>query len=257
MPKQYLVIDRLTPLIRRHGIESLDRLVDQLRRNPASPLWDEVIDAMTTNETSFFRDSAPFTALGKCFLPPLLEAAENEGREVRLWSAACSSGQEAFSLAMLAHEVAPRQTNLVKIVGSDVSNSMLQRAQQGLYTSLETSRGLSETMIRRYFSRVEEMWQVRDEIRNMVSWMKFSLVDPWPAMKPFDVILLRNVLVYFDEDSKRKVLDGVRRVLRPGGVLLMGGAESSPLSREYFSPIGVEGCTFLQAKTAPLVSAER
>lgn len=243
--KNYLVVDRLTPVIRRHEIESLDGLVDRLRRDPKNPLWDEVIDALATNETSFFRDELPFKALSTKVLPSLLQAAEASGSEVRIWSAACSSGQEPYSIAMLVHELAPRSIDRVKIIASDVSKSILERAKLGVYAPLELSRGLSDSMRRRYFRQVgEDNWQVRTEISDMVSYLQFSLVETWPAMQPFDLILLRNVLVYFNDESRRRVLTKAKKFLKPGGRVLLGGAEASPIAREIFAAEHIEGVTF-------------
>ncbi|MFK8113511.1 MAG: protein-glutamate O-methyltransferase CheR [Rubripirellula sp.] len=248
IPKRYLVIDRLTPVVKQHKLGTLDRLVHRLRMDSKDPLWSDVIDALATNETSFFRDEQPFGALNRKILPRMLEASADNSK-VRIWSAACSSGQEPFSLAMLIHEVAPRAIDRFSIHASDVSKTMIKRAESGTFAPLEVARGLSESRQRRYLESCGETWRMREEIRNMITWSQFSLADAWPTMMPFDLILMRNVLVYFEEDAKRQVLKKTKQLLRPGGLLLLGGAEASPLAREYFSPIHVDDVTFYEAKS--------
>ena len=244
--KQYLVVDRLTPLLSKNDFSSLDELVVHLRRTPSAPLWDQVIDSLTTNETSFFRDGLVFAALSEVILPGLLRDAHDQERKLHLWSAGCSSGQEAYSLAMLVQELAPGQVDNVKITACDISHRILERAKAGRYSELETSRGLDSRRRNRYFCEDQDGWLVCDEIKKMVRWQQFSLSHPWPPTPPLDLLLLRNVLVYFGEDNKRKVLERARDRLRDGGFILLGGAEASPLPREIFNVTPINEVTFYQ-----------
>jgi chemotaxis protein methyltransferase CheR len=224
--KAYLVEARLAPIAEREGCDSVGELVAGMRTGtlrsgrPASQLQDDVVQAMTTNETSFFRDVHPFDALRDVVLP---EAAAR-GR-VGVWSAAASTGQEAYSVAMLAADHFP--STPFTILGTDLSRDVLARADAGLFSQLEVNRGLPASMLVRHFERSGAGWRVRPEIRRRVEFRQLNLARPWPALPRVDVVLLRNVLIYFDAPAKRAVLAQVARVLAPGGVLFLGGAETT------------------------------
>lgn len=225
--KAYLVESRLTPVARRHGFTSLAELVACLRQGGANGVRSEVVEAMTTNETSFFRDAAPFKALEHKIIPELLQRRAAE-RTLTLWSAACSSGQEPYSIALLLRERFPQlATWNVRIIASDLSAEMLGRAAAGRYSQLEVNRGLPASMLVRHFRRDGAEWQLADEVRQMVEFRALNLVTPWPFVPPVDVLFLRNVLIYFDLETKRAVLQRVRRILRPGGSLFLGGTETT------------------------------
>ncbi len=226
--KGYLVEARLTPVARERGFASVSTLIAELRASRHGPLHELVVDRMTTNETSFFRDVRPFTVLERHVLPELIERRAAQ-RSLTIWSAACSSGQEPYTIAMLLRDRFPqvvRDWN-VRIVASDLSSAMLARAAAGRFSQLEVNRGLPAPMLVRYFSRVGTEWQISDEIRQMIEFRAINLVQPWPFLPMLDVVFLRNVLIYVDVPTKQVVLDRVRQVLRPDGSLFLGAAETT------------------------------
>jgi chemotaxis protein methyltransferase CheR len=226
--KSYLVESRLTPLLRRNGLGSLGDLVARLRRDPAGHLEDLVVDAMTTNETTWFRDVHPWTALERVILPEVFQRRAAQ-RTLTIWSAACSSGQEPYSLAMLLKDRFPQYVSAwnVRIIATDLSAEMLGRAAAGRYTQLEVNRGLPAPMLVRHFQRDGAHWQVNDDIRRMVEFRALNLLEPWGFLPPTDLLFLRNVLIYFDLDVKREILRRVRTTLRPDGYLFLGSAETT------------------------------
>lgn len=223
--KAYLVESRLLPVARELGAGSVEALVEQLRRAPRGPLRSRVVEAMTTNETSFFRDQHPFHALSATVLPELLEARRTT-RTLNIWCAAASSGQEPYSIAMLLDEaLATTPGWRVRLLATDISEQMLERTRQGLYSQLEVNRGMPAAQLVRHFRREGAAWRVNDNLRRMVETRFLNLVEDWGAMPPMDVVFLRNVLIYFDVATKRQVLAQVRKVLAPDGYLFLGAAE--------------------------------
>ena len=220
--KSYLVEARLARLAEREGLASVTELIARLRSAPGA-LTDDVVEAMTTNETSFFRDVHPFDALRDEVLPHALQ--HSAGRPLRIWSAACSTGQEAYSVAMLVVDHFPGAD--VSILATDLSRDVLARAQNGTFSQLEVNRGLPVPLLVKHFERAGAGWQIRPELRRLVEFRQLNLSRPWPALPTMDIVLLRNVLIYFDTDAKRAVLAQVSRVLAPDGVLLLGGAETT------------------------------
>ena len=225
--KAYLVESRLAPLSHREGFRTLNALAIHLRSGGDDRLQRKVVEAMTTNETSFFRDGHPFESLRLAVLPEL-QRRRAADKSLAVWCAACSSGQEPYSVAMLVREHFPslEQWN-IRIIASDLSTEMLGRARLGRYTDAEVGRGLSEHLLEKYFRRTEGEWQVRDDLRRMVEFRPINLIDPWPALPVLDVVLMRNVLIYFDVPTKRNTLEKVRKVLRPEGCLYLGGSETT------------------------------
>jgi chemotaxis protein methyltransferase CheR len=221
--KEYLVEARLAPLAEREGLSSVAALIDRLPGASAA-LRHDVVQAMTTNETSFFRDVHPFEALRETVLPAAVAA--NGGRRLRLWSAAASTGQEAYSLAMLVAEHFAHVPD-VTILGTDLSRDVLARAAAGRFTQLEVNRGLPAAKLVRWFERSGAEYHVKDELRRRVEFRELNLSRPWPPLPQMDVVLLRNLLIYFDLPAKQQVLAQVSRVLAPGGVLFLGGAETT------------------------------
>lgn len=222
----YLVEARLLPLARTVGASTVDALVEQLRASTYGTLHSQVIEAMVTTETSFFRDFQPFEALRTQLLPEILQRRAGE-RQIALWSSACSSGQEAYSLAMLLAEAGPRLAGWnVQVHASDLSTAMLERAQRGVYTQAEVNRGLPAAYLVKYFDKSGAEWHVKDELRHMVRFQRIGLNGTWPMLPPMDVILMRNVLIYFDTETRRRILDKTRRLLKEGGFLLVGTAET-------------------------------
>lgn len=220
--KEYLVQARLGPLARREGLGSVAELVDRLRTGTPG-LRDDVVDAITTNETSFFRDVHPFDALRDTILPELLKRSKGG---LGIWSAAASTGQEAYSVAILLREHFPNAPDAT-ILGTDLSREVLQKAAAGRFTQLEVNRGLPARLLVKHFDRHGLEWHVKERVRRMVTFRQVNLARPLPALPPMDIVLLRNVLIYFDATTKGAVLRQVARVLRPGGYLFLGGAETT------------------------------
>jgi chemotaxis protein methyltransferase CheR len=224
--KAYLFEARLAPLARREGFDSLEALVRHLRGARADGLHRKVVESMTTNETSFFRDVHPFEALRQAVLPELLRRRAAE-RRLRVWCAACATGQEPYSVALLLREHFPELAGWdVRVLATDLSEEVLGRARLGRYSQAEVNRGLPARLLVKYFAKEGLEWQLREEVRRQVEFRQLNLAGPWTGV-PQDVVLLRNVLIYFDVADKRQVLARVRRVLRPDGALFLGGAETT------------------------------
>ena len=224
--KEYLVEARLLPLARELGVDGVSGLVDRLRSRPDADTNRRIVEALTTNETSWFRDRHPFTMLTDTVLPALL-AARPADAELRLWSAGCSSGQEAYTIAMLLADALPDAGQRVRITATDLSREMVARTRAGRFSQLEVNRGLPAPLLARHFTRVGTEWQISPALRRMVTASELNLADPLPRMGPFDVVYLRNVLIYFDPGTKREVLRRVRRAMHPDGWLVLGAAEST------------------------------
>ena len=232
--KHYLVTSRLTRLMKEQGIESFGVLMQHIKRD--SKLRHRIMDAMTTNETSWFRDNYPFDILKEQLLP---EFAKKQARQVRIWSAASSTGQEAYSLSMIVSEYLQKRpgslpANGVQILGTDISPTVLEQARSGIYEGVAASRGLSEERKRRFFTQTETGWQVKDEVRKRVSFRELNLMQGYGALGKFDIIYCRNVLIYFSADLKRDILARMARTLNPGGFLVLGGSESISSYSEDF-----------------------
>ena len=224
--QDYLFETRLSNLLRRHGMARLEELVGQLRRRRNPELERAIAEAMTINETSFFRDLRPFEHLRTELLPQLIEARRSV-RTLRMWSAACSTGQEAYSLAMLVREHFPLLAGWdLRIEGTDLSSEMVARARAGRFHRIEMNRGLPARHVVRFFDREGQDWVVKPELRQMCHFQQANLcMAPLPFEEPFDVILLRNVMLYLAQPTRREVLEHVHRLLAPDGVLLLGSAE--------------------------------
>lgn len=224
--KAYLVESRLQPLIERAGLRDLGALVNQLLSAKNSELERDVIEAMTTNETFFFRDRLPFDNFRKFILPALLEARK-EVRQIRIWCAACSTGQEPYSLAMLLDEEAHRLSGWsVDILGTDLSRTVVAAAREGVYTQFEMQRGLPISQLLRYFRQENDRWHINEHLRSRVRFEEFNLLSDYRELGRFDVIFCRNVLIYFDVPTKRDVLNRMAQILLPDGYLLLGAAET-------------------------------
>lgn len=224
--KTYLVETRLAPIARSRGQTSVDDLVAALAQGTVVGLEDQVIDAMTTNETSWLRDVEPFQVLVREIVPAIL-AARSPDDPLVVWSAACSTGQEAYSVAMLLEDMLGARGIPFAVVATDISRTVLAQAEAGSYGQLEINRGLPAPYLVRHFERVGTGWQVRPELRARVRFLRHNLVHDAPPVPRADVVLCRNVLIYFDLPTRRQVLAKVRRVLPPDGALLLGAAEST------------------------------
>lgn len=225
--KEYLVESRLLPIARESGHPGVAELVQHLRRSPMGPLRGQVIEAMTTNETSFFRDVHPFQAMSDTVLPELMRARHNE-RALNIWCAASSSGQEPYSIAMLVTDALVGQVGWrTRLLATDISQQMVDRTRAGIYTQQEVNRGLPAQRLVRHFTRQGTRWQVNDDLRRMVDCQLLNLDASWPPLPAMDVVFLRNVLIYFDVPTKGRILARVAQVLRPDGYLFLGGAETT------------------------------
>lgn len=226
--KDYLIEARLSPVARAEGFESTGKFVSRLRSMPPQGrLVDRVVEAMTTNETSWYRDVQPFSALEREVLPALIRERA-ASRYLTIWSAACSSGQEPYTIAMVLREKFPQLSSWnVRIIASDISADMLGRAVAGRYSQIEVNRGLPAPMLVKYFQRDGTDWVVRDDIRGMVEFRSLNLIKPWGVLPPVDIAFLRNVLIYFDVATKRSILAKMYQQLRPDGVLFLGTAETT------------------------------
>lgn len=250
--KQYLITSRLGRLMHEHAIHSLGELVGLLRKQPRGALHNRIIDAMTTNETYWFRDVYPFEILKNHVLP---DFAVRKFDRVRIWSTACSSGQEPFSISMMVHEYLEqnlgRLPDQFEIVATDISSPMLSIAKQGRYDDVALSRGLTPQRKQRFFSEVNGMWQVRDAIRRRVNFLELNLLNGYELLGKFDVIYCRNVLIYFCNEVKREILGKLARALRPGGYLVMGVSESPINYSDAFEIIRYEeGLVYRRRGTA-------
>jgi chemotaxis protein methyltransferase CheR len=225
--KQYLVESRLAPLVRRLNLGSLADLVNRLRAGPANGLQVQVVEALATSETSFFRDHHPFEALRKVVLPDLVRRRGGE-RRLHIWCAACASGQEPYSLALLLREHFPELAGWqVALLASDFSREILVRARAGRYNQIEVNRGLPAALLVKYFRQHGTDWQLEADVRNRVDFQEINLARPWPPLPRMDLILIRNVMIYFDTETKKAILARLARLLRPDGYLLLGGAETT------------------------------
>ena len=223
--KRYLIEMRLAPILERERISTINDLCALLRATASSALRQTVVEAMTTNETHFFRDDAPFQALKKTVLPELIEKRRSV-RKLSIWSAASSSGQEAYSIAMLLLEFGLTDWD-VRILGTDLSRHMLKRAREGRYTQIEINRGLPPEYLAKYFRRVGAEYQIDERARAMTEFTHFDLRQSMAGLGPFDIVFCRNVLIYFDLETKKKILAELGKTLQSKGLLLLGCAEST------------------------------
>ncbi len=226
--KMYLVISRLAPVAREQGFASVEALISHLQSSPRGEIHDLAVEAIATTETSFFRDLYPFIELRDTVLPELIRARRNTSRSLSIWSAACSSGQEPHSIGMILRD---RFTVIngwnLQLLASDISRRMVDRAQKGIYSQIEVNRGLPASYLVRFFSQKDDQWHLDRGVSGMFRYFRQNLAADWPALPPVDIMLLRNVLIYFDVNTRRKVLRRVRRLLRPDGYLVLGTAETT------------------------------
>ena len=246
--KEYLVEARLTPVARALGVATVDALVDRLRTRPDRTLQAQVVEALTTNETSWYRDGDPFTALRTVVLPEITARPGFDGT-VRIWSAACSSGQEPYTIAMeLAELPAPRPVR-GQILATDLSAAMVRRTEAGRYSQLEVNRGLPAPKLVRYFVRQGTEWQIDPKLRAMVTARTMNLAVPFPALGSFDIVFLRNVLIYFDVPTKQGILRRIRSVMRPNAYLFLGSAEVTVGIDDTWLRTSVGRCSFYRPAT--------
>ena len=249
----YLIESRLNPVLKSEGISSIGDLVMRLRWQNTQSLQDKVIDVMTTNETSFFRDAPPFEALKKEVIQDLMKKREAQKKLV-FWSAACSSGQEAYSILILLRENFPLLRDWeIDFYATDISDEILEKAQNGIYSSFEVSRGLSDKLVQRYFTKVGTNWQIRDSIREVVTFEKLNLLAPYTNLPRMDVIFLRNVLIYFDVEVKKEILLRAGKLLRPDGYLFLGQSETTKMLGDTFEPLNICNASCFRMKSSMAV----
>jgi chemotaxis protein methyltransferase CheR len=225
--KQYLVESRLAPLVRELKVDSITDLVGLLRAPLSNGLQQQVVEAMVTTETTFFRDLHPFEALRKAVIPDLVLKRQPE-RRLNIWCAACSTGQEPYSVSLLLREHFPELTGWkVSILATDLSRDVLARARDGRYSQIEVNRGLPAALLVKHFRQHGTSWQLHDEIRGMVDFQELNLVRAWPPLPRMDLVFLRNVMIYFDVETKKAILGRMANVLQTDGYLLLGGAETT------------------------------
>lgn len=226
--KEYLVEARLFAVARNEGFASVEGLLEGLQTEPGEgELHRVVVEAMLNYETSFFRDHYPFEVMRQTLLPEIIERRAAT-RTLHIWCAATASGQEAYSVAMLLRDHFPETADWnVRILASDFSETMLARARAGLFRQVEVNRGLPAALLVRHFDRIGSEWQIRDSIRAMVEFSQLNLARPWPGLPAMDLLLLRNVLLYFSSDVRRTILQNVKKTLRRDGYLFVGGGETS------------------------------
>jgi len=259
--KAYLLESRLLPVARKWKLATFDDLVRTIRTRMDESVIRDVVEAMTTNESFFFRDTKPFDQFKQLVLPAMLKNRASS-RTIRIWSAACSSGQEPYSLAMILSEMAAQLNGWkIEIVGTDLSTEILTRAREGMYSQFEVQRGLPITMLVKYFAQIGDRWQINAKIRGMVQYREFNLLqDPMPLGR-FDVVFCRNVLIYFDQPTKTRVLNSVVKMMSEDGFLFLGGAETVLGITDRFQMVpgqrGVYGvaATQRQAPVFPVAAA--
>jgi chemotaxis protein methyltransferase CheR len=232
--KQYLVESRLIPLARKAALQGIPELVQKMKTG-GEALITEVVEAMTTNETFFFRDKIPFDHLRETILPGLVQARANR-QTLRIWCAASSTGQEPYSVAMCVKEFAGLAGWRVEILATDLSQEVLEKSKAGIYSQFEVQRGLPIQMLVKYFTQLGELWQLNPDIRAMVQHRQLNLLQDFSHLGKFDVIFCRNVLIYFDQDSKAAIFERLARMIELDGALMLGAAESVVGISEAFKP---------------------
>jgi chemotaxis protein methyltransferase CheR len=224
--QDYILVSRMTPLLRRAELESIGALVQHLKHRPSLKLQQQLIEAITNHETSFFRDIHQFETLKDDILPELIQR-NDASKRLNIWSAACATGQEPYSVAMVLHRHFPQLARWnVNFIASDISHEALRNARNGRYSQIDVNRGLPAQLLVRHFSKVDATWQLDDVIRKHVDFRQINLIEPLPQLPQMDIVFLRNALIYFDDEVKRRVLRKIHDVLTDGGYLLLGVGES-------------------------------
>ena len=234
--KQYLVESRLTPLARRVALPGITELVQRMKNGSSEALVAEVVEAMTTNETFFFRDKIPFDHLREAMVPELLQTRANR-RVLRIWCAASSTGQEPYSIAMCLKEMGAALSGWrIEIVATDLSHGVLEKSKAGLFSQFEVQRGLPIQLLVKHFTQVGEMWQLNADIRSMVQHRQLNLLQDFGHLGSFDVIFCRNVLIYFDQETKTGIFERLAKAAEPDGFMVLGAAESVVGISDAFRP---------------------
>lgn len=252
--KEYLIETRLNPVLEATGIKSYHDLCREAKRDPLKKIEKQIINAISTNETYFFRDMAPFNLLQNKIIPDLIDTRTNRGRSnfktnIRLWSAANSTGQEIYSIAMLINELSLNENKVnIKLLGTDISDAAISQASYGKYNKFEVSRGLTPTKLNKFFNKTGDVWKIKDEIRAMVMFKKMNLMKPFIGLGKFDLILCRNVMIYFTPEDRKKIYKKIASVLAPDGYLLIGATESLTNDTNLFKSQRYLSSVFYQLK---------
>ena len=262
--KQYLIESRLLPLSRKSGLAGISELVQKMKGGSAA-IIDQVVEAMTTNETFFFRDKVPFDHFRQSIMPEMLQARAGR-KSLRIWCAAGSTGQEPYSLAMCLKEMSGMLAGWwVEIIATDLSQEVLEKSKAGIYSQFEVQRGLPIQMLVKYFKQTGELWRINADVRAMVQHRQLNLLQDFSHLGTFDVIFCRNVLIYFDQDTKINVFNRLARITEPDGFLVLGAAETVvgltdvfkpfPERRGLYRPSGARTSTLVAGAAAPKVAA--
>ncbi len=246
--EEYLVYQRLQSLCRAHAVATVDCLVEHLRSHPSAELHDRLIEAFTNHETSFFRDTHPFEALASTVLPVLFARAS--GRPVYIWSSGCASGQEAYSIGILVLEHNPpcRRHPSVNILASDISARMVEQARSGMYSAYQIGRGIDLRIRDKYFHAHGDCWRISNRLAELIDFRVINVLERPGTLPPMDIVFLRNVLIYFSEAHRRRVLTDIHRVLRPGGYLFLGAPETNIGASNEFTKILHGNAVYFQAR---------
>ncbi len=249
--KQYLIESRLLPVARKAGLQSIAALVAKLKEPRETALAEAVVEAMTTNESFFYRDKTPFEHFTQVMIPEMLKARASQ-KKIRIWCAAASTGQEPYTLAMCLKEMESKLAGWrIEILGTDISNEVLDRAKAGTYTQFEVQRGLPIQLLLKYFTQQGESWTISPQLRSMVQWRKFNLLDSFASFGQFDIVFCRNVLIYFDQATKVDILGRISKVLTPDGYLVLGAAETVVGLTDAFKPAPDRRGLYLPAAAIP------
>jgi len=254
--KQYLIESRLMPVARKFGLASISNLCDKLKFEQNGQMADQIIEAMTTNESFFFRDKMPFEHFTQTMLPHMLSARARDKR-LRIWSAAASTGQEPYTLAMCLKDADARLGGWrVEMIGTDLSSEVLEKAKAGLYSQFEVQRGLPINYLLKHFTQIGDMWQISSELRGMVQYRKLNLLENFSSLGSFDIVFCRNVLIYFDNDAKIDILNRIRKTMPDDGFLVLGAAETVVGLTDAFKPVPdrrglYQAASAAQASSAP------
>ncbi|WP_417694421.1 CheR family methyltransferase [Roseibium sp.] len=251
--KQYLVESRLLPIARTSKLETLSALIQLVQRGGQRQLEIDVVEAMTTNESFFFRDKTPFDHFNETMLPALLQSRSSQ-RNLKIWCAAASTGQEPYSLAICLKEAAAKMGGWrTRIVGTDLSQEVLEKAKAGLYSQFEVQRGLPIQMLLKYFEQKGDMWQISPSLRAMVEWRKLNLLENFNHLGEFDILFCRNVLIYFDQPTKVEILNRLAKMLPEDGYLVLGAAETVVGLTDAFQPVAGKRGLFQRKSAASSV----
>ncbi len=246
--KAYLVESRLVPLAKSEGLASMTELVAKLRGVPYGALHKKVVEAMTTNETSFFRDLVPFQVLREQILPEII-ARKGTSKRLNMWCGASSSGQEPYSVMFTIFEHFPELKDwVIQYIATDISEEMLAKCREGKYSQLEVNRGLPAPLLTKYFVKKGMGWQVQEDIRRRIDFKPMNLAGPWLTFPPMDLVFIRNVMIYFDMDVKKQILGNIRKILDPNGYLFLGGSETTLNLDNEYERVAVSGTSCYRVK---------